>query len=94
MSPSPELTLLYFAAASTTLNTTSEKITLPYTPFPLSSLGSLLSSIHSDKAMELSKVLGSSQWSVDAEMVDSDKVEEVKLNGGEEVAVICPVSGG
>jgi molybdopterin converting factor small subunit len=37
-------------------------------------------------------ILSGSQWSVDAEMVDD--VESTMLKGGEEVAVICPVSGG
>jgi len=39
----------------------------------------------------LRKILDGSKWSVDAEMVDD---LETELKGGEEVAVICPVSGG
>jgi len=40
----------------------------------------------------LGKVLEGSQWSVDEEMVDDPQA--VELKGEEEVAVICPVSGG
>lgn len=92
MSSSPEITLLYFAAASTSTGLTTEQIPLPssFEPFKLSSLSALLVSRHPGKGLE--KVLESSQWSVDAEMVEDAEV--VVLKGGEEVAVICPVSGG
>jgi molybdopterin converting factor small subunit len=40
----------------------------------------------------LEEILKTSRWSVDAEMVDDP--ETVLLKGGEEVAIICPVSGG
>ena len=85
------ITVLYFAAASTVTGLTSERIPLPVTssPFKLSALSQLLTSRHAGKGLD--KVLESSQWSVDAEMVLDP--EEVVLRGGEEVAVICPVSG-
>ncbi|KAL4247212.1 Molybdopterin synthase sulfur carrier subunit [Abortiporus biennis] len=87
----PEIKVLYFAAASTTAGLQEEHIPLPSEePFPLSSLATLLSSRHPSRGLD--KVLATSQWSVDAEMVDEP--EKVFLAGGEEVAVICPVSGG
>ncbi|KAI5886418.1 uncharacterized protein SCHCODRAFT_02641702 [Schizophyllum commune H4-8] len=140
--PPPQITVLYFAAASTATGLTSETIVLPSpspsaelasgapskeqlsdiapttpstsathktqphpaaeashvplaspcTPhaFPLTSLPSLLASRH--PGTNLAGILRDSQWSVDAEMVDDP--ERVVLTGGEEVAVICPVSGG
>jgi molybdopterin converting factor small subunit len=91
----PVITILYFAAASTATGRTSESITLPVdsttnTSFRLSYLGALLASRYPNT--DLDKILQSSQWSVDAEMVDNP--DEVVLKGGEEVAIICPVSGG
>lgn len=89
--PPPEITVLYFAAASTATGLTSERVPLPSSePLALTSLGELLVSRHPNS--NLAKVLASSQWSVDEEMVDDP--EKVFLKGGEEVAVICPVSGG
>ncbi|KAF7978814.1 hypothetical protein HWV62_44591 [Athelia sp. TMB] len=90
-----QITVLYFAAASTATGLTTETVNLPFADidgsgFPLSSLADLLVSLHPKGGLD--KVLRSSQWSVDAEMVDD--IENVKLKGGEEVAVICPVSGG
>jgi len=90
-----KITVLYFAAASTAVGLPLEQVPLPIAAhseegFPLSSLGSLLVSRHPNTDLE--KVLQSSQWSVDAEMVEN--VEDTTLKGGEEVAIICPVSGG
>ncbi|KAL5526928.1 hypothetical protein ACEPAF_8655 [Sanghuangporus sanghuang] len=95
------ITVLYFAAALTATGTASETIELPIASsssskdstspgFPLSALAELLSRRHA--GTNLDKILKSSQWSVDAEMIDDP--ESVLLQGGEEVAVICPVSGG
>ncbi|KAF5367550.1 hypothetical protein D9758_003665 [Tetrapyrgos nigripes] len=113
----PTITVLYFAAASTSIGLTSEEITLPVVkkhstaseqnesesestsgPFFLSSLPSLIISLHPD-APNLKQILEESQWSVDVEMVDKEAKDggswdKVELRGGEEVAVICPVSGG
>ena len=93
MSDSPsrtrEITVLYFAAASTATNLTSERVPIPEA-FLLSSLGQLLVTRHPNT--NLGKVLEGSQWSVHEEMVDDPQT--VELKGGEEVAVICPVSGG
>jgi molybdopterin converting factor small subunit len=84
-----EITVLYFAAASTAAGTSAERILLPQPgQFRLSSLGALLILRHP----KLAEVLPGSRWSVDVEMIDDP--EEVILQGGEEVAVICPVSGG
>lgn len=94
MSSPRTVKVLYFAAASTATGLSSELIVLPpqaeQKSFRLSSLASLLASQHPDTA--LGKVLEGSQWSVDAEMVEDP--EKVILKGGEEIAVICPVSGG
>lgn len=90
MTSQATITVLYFAAASTATELTEEIITLPESPYPLSSLASLITSRHPNKGLE--KILSTSSWSVDAEMVDEP--EKASLKGGEEVAVICPVSGG
>ncbi len=58
---------------------------------PLSELGQLLVSRHPNASL-LGSVLEKSSWAVDAEMVEDPAA--VVLRGGEEVAVICPVSGG
>ena len=88
----PQITVLYFAAASTAAGATEETIQLPTdgAPFPLSSLAAHLSNLHPKTGLD--KILETSQWSVDAEMVED--AASVVLKGGEEVAVICPVSGG
>lgn len=88
----PQITVLYFAAASTAVGATEEIVQLPSNgaPFPLSSLAGHLSGLHPNTGLD--KILQTSQWSVDAEMVED--VEKATLKGGEEVAVICPVSGG
>ena len=87
---SADVEILYFAGASTATGLTEETVSLPYIPFPLASLASHLESLHPNTG--LGKVLASSQWSVDAEMVRDP--EKTMLTGGEEVAVIPPVSGG
>jgi len=89
MSHDKLITVLYFAAASTATGLTSEEVLLPKYPYKLSDLAELLLQRHPGSLRE---VLKSSQWSVDAEMIDD--AEAVHLKGGEEVAVICPVSGG
>ncbi|KAH9936065.1 hypothetical protein B0H21DRAFT_63232 [Amylocystis lapponica] len=97
----PEITVLYFAAASTATGLTTERVSLPDThpsptpssnppAFPLTSLADLLAARHPRTA--LAEVLAHSSWAVDEEMVDDPCT--VFLRGGEEVAVICPVSGG
>jgi molybdopterin converting factor subunit 1 len=84
----PSITILYFAAVSTATGKTTEQIPIPSSGLPLSSLSSHLASRYTD----LEKVLNTSQWSVNEEMVDDPS--SVTLRGGEEVAVIPPVSGG
>lgn len=86
----PTVTVLYFSAAMTATGVTSEEITIPSPEFKLSSLGSILVSRH--PSANLQTILDTSQWSVDLEMVEDP--DTVILKGGEEVAVICPVSGG
>lgn len=92
IAPQRQITVLYFAAAQTATGLSAETIALPAdeSDFKLSSLGSLLAARY--PGSKLDSVLKTSQWSVDAEMVDEP--ENVLLKGGEEVAVICPVSGG
>lgn len=91
MSDPPHITVLYFAAASTAAGRTSERIALPDgKPMSLTTLGTLLKERYATGGME--NALDGSQWSVDAEMVDDP--ESTMLRGGEEVGVICPVSGG
>jgi molybdopterin converting factor small subunit len=86
-----QITVLYFAAASTAAGRTSERIALPDNkPLSLATLGALLGERYARAGMP--DILSGSQWSVDAEMVDD--VESTMLKGSEEVAVICPVSGG
>ena len=82
--------MLYFAAASTAIGKTSEEIILPDGGIKLSELGVLLTLRHSET--DLGIILTTSQWSVDLEMVDDPTT--VFLKGGEEVGIICPVSGG
>ncbi|KAI0330221.1 hypothetical protein GY45DRAFT_1303304 [Cubamyces sp. BRFM 1775] len=94
----PTITVLYFAAASTATGLTTEEVALPVPEsdsdnvscLPLSALGDLLAARH--PGTKLREVLAQSQWAVDEEMVDDPA--QVVLTGGEEVAVICPVSGG
>ncbi|KAF9815845.1 hypothetical protein IEO21_04357 [Rhodonia placenta] len=102
----PEITVLYFAGASTATGLTTEQVPLPASPdthtstfvadppsrirFPLSALAALLAARHPSTG--LADVLAHSSWAVNEEMVDDP--EKVFLSGGEEVAVICPVSGG
>lgn len=90
MSNSPTITVLYFAAASTATGLPSEKIFIPEEGLKLTELGRVLTSRHSKS--DLGKVLNTSRWSVDLEMICDPEV--IVLKGGEEVAVICPVSGG
>ncbi|KAF9520860.1 hypothetical protein BS47DRAFT_410421 [Hydnum rufescens UP504] len=92
------ITVLYFAGALTATGLFSETIPIPLdagggTPgLPLSNLSSILSERHSKS--NLRSILETSAWSVDTEMIDPDDVSTIILKGGEEVAVICPVSGG
>ncbi|KAF9476688.1 hypothetical protein BDN70DRAFT_155351 [Pholiota conissans] len=84
------ITVLYFAAASTATGITSEKVPIPQSGLKLSELPELLASRH--PAADLGPILETSQWSVDCEMIDD--TETTTLKGGEEIGVICPVSGG
>jgi molybdopterin converting factor small subunit len=97
------ITLLYFAAAQTALGIATETVELPHhsqqptsndshSGFPLSGLVNHLVARHVAKGSDLKKVLQISRWCVDAEMIEDP--DTVWLHGGEEVAVIPPVSGG
>ncbi|KAF8321388.1 uncharacterized protein EI90DRAFT_3079235 [Cantharellus anzutake] len=85
------VTVLYFAAAQSATGLHTETIPFPDTSLTLGQLARLLAERHP----ALQDVLNESSWSVDAEMIDDERdVNEVYFKGGEEVAVICPVSGG
>jgi len=84
------VTVLYFAAAHTETGITSEVIDVGPGGLKLSELGQLLIGRHPDT--KLQQVLAASQWSVNLDMVEDP--DSIVLRGGEEVAVICPVSGG
>ena len=92
MSQAKTVTVLYFAAALSETGIPQEKISIPSDKeFKLSDLPELLISQHPDS--ELDKILETSRWSVNLEMVD-EPPDQVGLVGGEEIGVICPVSGG
>jgi len=89
MSQTNNITVLYFAAASSATRIHQEEISIPSdNEFKLSDLPKLLISRHPD----LGEILKTSRWSVDLEMVDDP--DQVILTGAEEIGVICPVSGG
>jgi len=99
---SREITVLYFGAAYTATGLHTEIIELPQTEFqqdgeegttgfPISKLRNLLNDRH--KASGLREVLETSKWSVNLEMIYTEE-DAVILRGGEEVAIIPPVSGG
>ncbi|KAG8681311.1 hypothetical protein FRC08_015716 [Ceratobasidium sp. 394] len=87
-------TVLYFAAARTATGIHKDVIEIDSNSagLPLSQLASLLSERY--PGTNLGEVLQVSSWSVNEEMVDEGDVPDVILTGGEEVGVICPVSGG
>lgn len=83
------ITVLYFAAASSATGVAQEDILIPNN-FNLSELSMLLVSRYAESDLE--DILNTSNWSVNLEMVDDPK--QVVLEDGDEVGVICPVSGG
>lgn len=85
-----KITVLYFAAATTALGRTSETFLLPEDGLRLSDLAKLIASRYPNTGID--RVLKQSRWSVDTELVDPS--DSVVLRGGEEVAIIPPVSGG
>lgn len=89
-SKSLAVTVLYFAGAYTATGLQSECVDIPLSGLPLVYLAAELCQRHPSTG--LAEILEKSQWSVDAAMVDDP--QSVVLRGGEEVAVICPVSGG
>jgi len=87
-----KITVLYFAAAITATRLTSETFALPDDGLKLSDLAKLIVSRHPSTGID--RVLEGSRWSVDAQLVDRLDLDSFFLKGGEEVAVIPPVSGG
>ncbi|EST07176.1 ThiamineS/Molybdopterin converting factor subunit 1 [Kalmanozyma brasiliensis GHG001] len=86
----PSVRVLYFASARTTIGLSQETLALPTSPFPLSSLVELIANKHEG----VEQVLKTCRWSVDNTLIELDEIGEWSLKGGEEVAVIPPVSGG
>lgn len=90
--------VLYFASAKEAAGIGRQSIPLPEIPFPLSKLGDyltqLVSSSNNGDAKSFEKVLKTSRWSVNEDMVDEDDLAKMTLQGGEDVAIIPPVSGG
>lgn len=82
--------VLYFASARTTIGLSQETLTLPSVPLPLQSLVDLIANKHEG----VTQVLKTCRWSVDNTLIELDEIGEWTLKGGEEVAVIPPVSGG
>ncbi|KAG7451121.1 thiamine pyrophosphokinase [Guyanagaster necrorhizus] len=85
-----EITVLYFAGASTATGMAEEAVPIPINGLSLSNLRDLLISRHPNTGLD--KILETCQWSVNEEMVDHPL--SCELTEGAEVAVICPVSGG
>lgn len=88
------ITLLLFAAARDAAGKSSFILDLPQSPFPLTDLASLLPAAGLKDSSRFNVVLKRSQWSVGQSMVREDEVSKTMLKGGEEVAIIPPVSGG
>jgi molybdopterin converting factor small subunit len=90
--------VLYFASAKEAAGIGRQDIVLPEIPFPLAKLGEHLTQLVADSgkgdAKSFGKVLETSKWSVDEDMVDEDGLAKMTLSGGEDVAIIPPVSGG
>lgn len=89
---SPSVRIFYFASVRTTIGQSGETIALPTTPFPLSSLVTLIGDKYAKQGV--GAVLKTCRWSVDNTLIEIDEIGEWSLNGGEEVAAIPPVSGG
>lgn len=70
----------------------SEVITLPTTPWPLTELIALLEKQY--EVQDLASVLKTCRWSINNTLIEIEDVGEWNLSGGEELAVIPPVSGG
>jgi molybdopterin synthase sulfur carrier subunit len=100
--PNPTFTILYFAAASTYTNKTSELL-----PAPLPGR-SLFSTLESRYPGITAKVLRSCAVTINLEYVDMDldsntdlacdraskSKEEIMIQGGDELGIIPPVSSG
>lgn len=94
-SSTQQVNVLFFAAARDAAGTSSIKIPLIATPLKLSEMPAL---IHQSKGIKdptrLMEVIARSNWCVDQTMVNSEDTSTTQLKGGEDVAVIPPVSGG
>ena len=92
------ITVLYFGAAHSETGVFSEIILLScettsheeQPSFPLRQLGDIL--VTKYPHTKLKDILKTSRWSVEAELVEDET--QVELFGGEEIAVLPPVSGG
>lgn len=90
--------VLYFAAAKEAAGIGRQDIILPESPFPLAKLGThlvqLVSKSGKGDSKAFQKVLEQSKWSVDEDMVNEEEIAKLTLQGGEDVDIIPPVSGG
>ena len=91
--------VFFFAAAKeATGGVGSQKISLPEIPFPLSKLAAHLVQTVARSGQgdtgSLEKVMQHSKWSVNEDMVAEEEMDSIILKGGEDVAIIPPVSGG
>jgi len=85
-----EITVLYFAGATTATKRTSETFTLPDDGLKLSDLAKLIVSRYPNSGID--RVLDGCRWSVDADLIYD--LDSFLLKGGEVVAAIPHVSGG
>lgn len=85
--------MLYFASARTTLNKSSEALSLPSSTFSSpDTFKAYLLEKHYNNDEEVKRVLDKSAISINEEIVYDD--EAVQLKNGDVVAIIPPVSGG
>lgn len=90
--------VLYFAAAKEAVGSGKQDVQLPEMPFALSKLGEYLAEeirkSGKGDAKAFQSVLEKSRWSVNEDMIEEEEVGKLMLQGGEDVAIIPPVSGG
>lgn len=92
-----KIQILFFAAARDAAGKSSVTIAMPSgsSPVLVGDLSKLIQEQGSVKDGEkLSSIIMRSKWSIDQSMIDDEEVSTFKLKGGEEVAIIPPVSGG
>lgn len=89
--------VLFFAAARDAAGKSNASLRLPagQSSVQLGDLPALIKEQGAAKdADRLGEIIARSKWSVDQSMIDDEQVSTYQLKGGEEVAIIPPVSGG